>query len=119
LALPVIGILTLLAFRVKNGFPTLRAKLNRALLAALVVLGLVAECGGFFSARRVESNSFQALQYLKESHAVAIVGHRDVSILHALTPLYFDKRLYYTGSEKALRRFLDSAKSFPNTSVIV
>jgi len=118
-AMPVFGILTPLAFRAVQGGVLFRSKSSQALLVALLALGLVAEGGGFYAARRAESDYYEVMQYLKESHAVAIVGHRDVSIPQMLTPLHFDKRLYYTGSEKALRRFLESSKPFSNTSIVV
>ncbi len=118
-AMPVFGILTPLAFRVVQKCAVFRSKPNRALLVALLVLGLVAEGGGFYAARRAESDYYEVIQYLKESHAVAIVGHRNASVLQMLTPLHFDKRLYYTGSGKALRRFLESSKPFSNTSIVV
>lgn len=118
-AMPVFGILTPLAFRAVQGGVLFRSKLSQVLLIALLALGLIAEGGGFYAARRVESDYYEVMQYLKESHAVAIVGHRDASIPQMLTPLHFDKRLYYTGSEKALRRFLESPKPFSNTSIVV
>lgn len=118
-AMPVFGILTVLAFRSIEGGGLVRPNRGRALLVALVAVGAIAELAGFYNAWRAESNYSEVLQYLKESHAVAVVGHRDAAVLQALTPLHFDRRLYWTGSEKALRRFLESAKPFPNASVVV